>query len=109
MTIESIVNGQIKIDANAYVDKAVSLLNNKLESNNLSSSELPDLGINFEHNVACGITVPGTVDIQDGNINGLANFCRTGDSELKINVRRNNISTPISLKINFLDHIAGLK
>ncbi len=65
----------------------MSLLNEKLESNNLDSSELPDLGLNFEHNVACGITVPGTVEIQDGSISGLANFCRNGDSELKINVR----------------------
>lgn len=87
MTIQSIVNGQIKIDANAYVDKAVSLLNDKLESNNLDTSELPDVGVDFQHNVACGIIVPGTADIQDGSISGLANFCRTGDSELNINVR----------------------
>lgn len=86
MTIESITLGQIKVDANAYVDKAVSLLNNKLESSNLNSSDLPDVGIDFEHSIACGIVIPGTVDIQDGNINGLANFCRTGESELKIDV-----------------------
>ncbi|XP_037037990.1 uncharacterized protein LOC119075616 [Bradysia coprophila] len=85
VTVQSIVNGQIKVDANAYVDKAVSLLNDKLESNNLDTSELPDVDVNFEHNVACGIIIPGTADIQDGSISGLANFCRTGDSELNIN------------------------
>lgn len=103
MTIESIVNGQIKIDANAYVDKAVSLLNDKLKSNNLNSSELPDLGFDFEHDVACGIAVPGTVDIQDGSINGLANFCRISDSELRINVRPSNTNHHINqfYKSNF--------
>lgn len=87
MTIESIVHGQVKVDANAYVEKAVSLLNNKLESSNLNSSELPDAGINFEHAIACGIIIPGTIDIQDGSISGLANFCRTGESEIKIDVK----------------------
>lgn len=87
MTIQSIVNGQIKIDANAYIDKAVSALNDVLESNNCDTSELPDAKVDFEHDIACGIIIPGTVDIQDGSINGLANFCRTGDSELEINVR----------------------
>lgn len=95
VSVESIVKGQIKVDANAYVDKAVSLLNSKLESNNLDSSDLPDLGFDFEHDVACGIVVPGTVDIQDGTINGMANFCRTGESELKINVS----SSPDTVKI----------
>ncbi|XP_037033643.1 uncharacterized protein LOC119072507 isoform X1 [Bradysia coprophila] len=84
VTIQSIVNGQIKVDANEYIDKAVSLLNNQLESNNLDTSELPDVSVDFEHNIACGIIIPGTANIQDGSINGLANFCRTGDSELKI-------------------------
>lgn len=78
----------MKVDANAYVEKAVSLLNDKLESSNLNSSELPDASINFEHAIACGIIIPGTVDIQDGSINGLANFCRTGESDLKIDVRK---------------------
>lgn len=86
VTMQSILNGQIKVNANEYIDKAVSLLNNQLESNNLDTSELPDVDIDFEHNVACGIIIPGTADIQDGSISGLANFCRTGDSELNINV-----------------------
>lgn len=90
VNLDSIGNGQIKVDANAYVDKAVSLLNNKLESNNLNSLDLPDLGFDFSYDVACGIDVPGTVDIQDGTINGLANFGRTSDSELSIDVRSDN-------------------
>ncbi|XP_037033644.1 uncharacterized protein LOC119072507 isoform X2 [Bradysia coprophila] len=69
VTIQSIVNGQIKVDANEYIDKAVSLLNNQLESNNLDTSELPDVSVDFEHNIACGIIIPGTANIQDGSIN----------------------------------------
>lgn len=110
VSVESIVKGQIKVDANAYVDKAVTLLNNKLESNNLDASDLPDLGFDFEHDVACGIVVPGTVDIQDGTINGLANFCRTGDSELKINVR-SAPDTVRNMLANFLpsNYLPGLE
>jgi len=84
VSVESIIRGQVKVDINTYIDKAMLQLNNTLESNNLNSSELPDVCIDFEHAIACGIVIPGTVDIQDGSMNGLANFCRSGLSELKI-------------------------
>lgn len=67
----------------------MSLLNEKLDENHLDSLELPDFALEFSHNVACGIVMPGTVDVQDGTIGGLANFSRTDDSEIKIDVRHN--------------------
>ncbi len=84
--MDAILKGEINVDGNAYVDKLLAKVSEKIESSQIQEIELPAHKMPFEKTVLCGLILPGEVDFQNGVISGLSSLCRMDQTSLKINV-----------------------
>jgi hypothetical protein len=112
VNIESILNGQVKVDGNAYIDKMLSTVSEKIEESQLQEIKVPNHSMAFEKDVMCGLVFPGQVDFQNGLITGLSSLCRMEDSNLRINAFEDPIITAravVGIKEALVNYLANVK